>query len=246
MSRSVLESVEDIAVLKFTRSEKLNAFDYDSWRDFSLNLDKALKYRGLVITGEGKAFSAGDDIYAMYRLESYREAKKFFDMAYNVLEKMMHYPYPIVAAVNGLAVGGGAEILLGVDYVISVKDAWFWFPEARIGLYPPILISLGAFLFGIKKVKRLAIEMPRLSIEEALDLGIVDEVVENKDKLLETAVNKVRELNSIPSSSYMYIRNILANIVLPHLKQSIDTLARAVVTEEAKKWMELFIKSKEK
>lgn len=245
MSRSVLEINEDIAILRFTRGEKLNAFDYDSWRDFSLNIDKALKYKGLIITGEGRAFSTGDDIYAMYSLKNYGESKEFFDMLYNVIEKIMHYPHPIVAAVNGLAVGGGAEILLATDYVISVKDAWFWFPEVRIGLYPPILVSLGIFIFGVREVKRLAIEMPKISIEEALNLGLVDMVIENSDTLLKSAFIKVKELNKVPSSSYSHIRNILANTVLPYLKYSIDILAKTVVTEEAKKWMELFIKSKE-
>ncbi|WP_010917173.1 enoyl-CoA hydratase/isomerase family protein [Thermoplasma volcanium] len=246
MPRCVLEEVDDIAILKFTRSEKLNAFDFDSWREFSSNVDEASNYKGLIITGEGRAFSSGDDINAMYKFEDYAESKSFFKTLFDVLQKLMHYPHPIIAAVNGLAAGGGAEILLTLDYVVSVKDAWFWFPEARIGLYPPILTSLGVYVFGIKNVKKLAINMPRLTSEEALNLGLVDMIIEDKNKLTEIAVNKVRELNRVPTVSYTSMRKVLASIVLPHLKQSLDTLAETAVEEEAKRSMELFIKSRKK
>jgi len=246
MPRNRLDIVDNIAIITFTRSEKLNAFDYEAWREFNNSLKEALKYEGLILTGEGKAFSAGDDIYAMYDLKDYRESKEFFSMVYNVLEKIMYYPHPIVVAVNGLAAGGGAELLLGADYVITVKDAWFWFPEARIGLYPPLLIPLGIYLFGIKKTKRLAISMPRLTPEEALEIGLVDEIIEQEDKLIDIAIKRVKDLNTIPSNSYLYIRRVIANVVFPHIKESLEILSKAVVTDEARMWMEFFIKSKEK
>lgn len=244
MMRIKYEERDGIAIIKLSRSEKLNAFDYDMWIEFKNSVKKASRTRGIIITGEGRAFSAGDDIYAMYRFKDYRDAKRFFDVAYQAFKSTIIYSGPVVAALNGFAVGGGGEIILLVDYVISVKDAWIWYPESRIGLFPPLLSTIGIHVLGLKTVKKLMYLLPRLSADECLKLGLIDEIVEDKDDLINKAIEAVKKLLKIPSSAYIYSKRVIARQYSDIVKYALEELSKATLDEGAKELMKQFIEKK--
>lgn len=109
--------------------------------------------RAIVITGNGRAFSSGDDIGSMTSLNDQREAEDFFNALLYAVDGLIYTNKPVIGAVNGLAYGGGCEILLFMDVVISTRSARFSIPEGRLGLilrwhYPLDITRLDVQLHG--------------------------------------------------------------------------------------------------
>ncbi|MER7204054.1 enoyl-CoA hydratase [Streptomyces sp. CB01635] len=136
--------------------------------------------RCIVITGTGRFFIAGADIAVMRDLSAGNQAKmrRWIDVQ-RVIEQA---PKPVVAAINGHALGGGAELSLACDLRITSADATFGFPEIRLGLFPGAGGSQRLpRLVGPHLAKRLMIEGESLAPGRALELGLVDLVAEPAD-----------------------------------------------------------------
>lgn len=246
MQEPVLQRRERGALLiQLNRPDKLNAMNLRAWKLLAGALSEGCTgdYTAVILTGSGRAFSAGDDIYEMASFKSLDEARSFFNQLSSALDELALCSRPIIAAVNGIAAGGGAEILLLADIVIAARGSWLWFPEARIGLIPPILSTLGAYSIGSKRARYLAIAMPRISAEEAKNLGLVDLVVDPKD-LLETAFSLAEELGNLPPAAIRTIRRLTLQPILHHLHKALEELATLSVSEDAKKRMNTFIESR--
>ncbi len=242
----VLEEAGRIAVIRFNRPEKLNAMNLEMWGRLDKLVTSACdEYDAIVLTGSGRAFSAGDDIKAMLDLQSLEDAHNFFSVVAGAMEAIATCPKPVVAALNGIAAGGGAEMLLLTDYVIAAREAWISYPEILIGLLPPILLSLGPEIIGLKKTRQLALTGERLTAKEALKLGIVDEIVDKKE-LLDKAINKAKQLASAPTHATRTIKQLLYQRYQQILGEAVAELERLVIGEEAKKLMQLFLESRAK
>lgn len=136
--------------------------------------DKCL---GLIITGEGKAFVAGADISQMqpYKQE---EGRKYANFAQRVFDKVENLEKPVIAAVNGYALGGGCELSMACDIRIASDKAVFGQPEVNLGLMPcfggtqrlPRLVGMGV-------AKELIFTARNVRAEEAKALGLVNQVV---------------------------------------------------------------------
>ena len=242
----VLEEAGRIAVIRFNRPEKLNAMNLEMWGRLDKLVTSACdEYDAIVLTGSGRAFSAGDDIKAMLDLQSLEDAHNFFSVVAGAMEAIATCSKPVVAALNGIAAGGGAEMLLLTDYVIAAREAWISYPEILIGLLPPILLSLGPEIIGLKKTRQLALTGERLTAKEALKLGIVDEIVDKKE-LLDKAINKAKQLASAPTHATRTIKQLLYQRYQQILGEAVAELERLVIGEEAKKLMQLFLESRAK
>ncbi len=235
---------KDIFIAVMNRPDRLNAFNNELITRLREALDEAYGYAGLVITGEGRAFSAGDDIYEMYSIKTLEDAKKFFDNLTDLLRKVMWFPGPVVACLNGFAVGGGAELILLTDYNIAYHDVWLWYPEYRIGVYPPILLALGPLIFGLKETKKIAFTLKKLSADEAYKLGILDEIVERETDILNVGIKRAREMAGLGKKAYIHSRRILAMSYEERLLKVLSSLAEAIMDPEAKKLMRLFVEKK--
>ncbi len=243
MTEPVLSRVErGSLVIVLNRPERLNAFNLEAWRRLSSLLGEGCSsgYNAVVLTGSGRAFSSGDDIYEMYGFRSRGEAEAFFGELLGALEVMASCRRPLVAAVNGLAVGGGAEVLLLADVVVAARGSWFWFPESRIGLIPPLLSTVGALAFGPRRARYLALVAPRLSVEEARDMGLIDLVVE-PDRLLDTALGLGEELGSVPDGVVAGVRRLTMEPLLPLVREAVGVLVDLVVSPEARRLMGSFV-----
>ena len=133
--------------------------------------------RCLVITGTGKFFIAGADIAVMRDLSDANQAEMrgWIDVQ-RLLERA---PKPVIAAMNGHALGGGAELSLACDLRILSATASFGFPEIALGLFPGAGGSQRLpRLVGPHRAKRLMIDGTRLTAEQAMEYGLVDRVVE--------------------------------------------------------------------
>ncbi|MBO1330485.1 enoyl-CoA hydratase/isomerase family protein [Streptomyces sp. VRA16 Mangrove soil] len=132
--------------------------------------------RCIVITGTGRFFIAGADIAVMRDLSAGNQAK--MRRWIEVQRLIEQAPKPVVAAMNGHALGGGAELSLACDLRILSEEATFGFPEMSLGLFPGAGGSQRLpRLVGPHLAKRLMIEAERLAPQRALELGLVDVVV---------------------------------------------------------------------
>lgn len=183
MAESILFKIENnIAHIAFNRPEVFNSFN----REMALNLQEVLdsceknqEVRAIIITGSGKAFCAGQDLKEVTSSESNPGFKKILDEHYNpIITKIRNIKKPIVAAVNGVAAGAGANIALACDIVVAHEKVIFIQAFSLIGLIPD---SAGTFflprLIGFQKASALAMLGDKVSAEEAERLGMIYKVI---------------------------------------------------------------------
>ncbi|RJQ50379.1 MAG: enoyl-CoA hydratase/isomerase family protein [Desulfobacteraceae bacterium] len=135
----VFETGEGIATITFNRPKVLNALNSELLDEFSHALDEIAsdaRLNVLVLTGAGeKAFVAGADIKELSTLHAL-SAKMFSQKGHRIITKLQTLPIPVIAAVNGFALGGGTEIALACDFIYASENATFGQPEINLGLIP--------------------------------------------------------------------------------------------------------------
>jgi enoyl-CoA hydratase len=177
-----------ILQVKLSRPELHNAINASMWHELKelwqhLYVDSG-NIRCLILTGAGnKAFSAGADLKERNGLDTKTWLKQ-----HSVLEQsmraMMDCPLPIIAAINGLAYGGGLELVLACDFAYSVESAKFAFPEPKIGIIPGALgTQLLPRVCGIKIAKEICIGGKVLDAIEAKKYGLINKILPNHDEL---------------------------------------------------------------
>lgn len=174
------EKRHNYAMITMRRPEKLNALNEEMWKGLTEAFKKARMdddVRVAVITGEGRAFCAGDDISVMGSWKSFRDGVEFFEkVAMPLVEELANYDKPIISLVNGNAFGGGMELNMFFDIVIAIEDASFAIPEGLIGAIPPLAASFGYAIFG-RKIAHYALTGDVMDSQEAKELGLVDVIV---------------------------------------------------------------------
>ncbi|MGW4489511.1 enoyl-CoA hydratase/isomerase family protein [Amycolatopsis sp. NPDC004368] len=163
--------------------------------------------RCVVITGTGRFFVAGADIAVMRDLSAENQAKmrRWID----VQRSIELAGKPVIAAMNGHALGGGAELALACDLRILADDATFGFPEIKLGLFPGAGGSQRLpRLVGPHLAKRLMIEGARLSAQQALDLGLVDLVVPHRE-WTEAITEKAHEWAAKPTLAIGLLKRVV-------------------------------------
>ncbi|MBI4411859.1 MAG: enoyl-CoA hydratase/isomerase family protein [Deltaproteobacteria bacterium] len=137
------------------------------------------KTKGVIVTGTGdKAFVAGADIAAMQNM-TVLEAEHFVDLGHRCMRAIETCRAPVIAAVNGFALGGGLELALSCDFIYASSGAKLGLPEVNLGIFP----GFGGTqrlsrLIGKNKAKELIYTARLLSAQEAFDIGIVNKVCE--------------------------------------------------------------------
>ena len=184
---------EDVAVVTLARPDKLNALTTAMRRELAAifrYFGDGHSVRGIVVTGSGRAFSAGMDLREAADLPPgglIADLESFHDMTRAVLETRV----PVVGALNGIAVGGACELTLCFDARLGTPAAEYFLPENSLGLTISNASSvLLPRLAGPRAALRLVMESPRIGAQEALDLGLLDEIVD-PDGLIEAATGLV-------------------------------------------------------
>lgn len=131
----------------------------------------------LVITGAGRAFCAGVDV-ADHTAD---RVTMMLGVFHAVIERIRALPFPVVAAVNGAALGGGCELLLAADIVLARSGAKIGQPEIRLGVFPPVAAVLMPQLIGVQATMDLILSGRTLLAEEAHGLGLVSRVIPADD-----------------------------------------------------------------
>ncbi|RLF15728.1 MAG: hypothetical protein DRJ97_03045 [Thermoprotei archaeon] len=173
----------------------------------------------IVVTGAGKAFSAGADV-----ADHMPEKLDAFIKAFNgVFYAMWEVDKPIIAAVNGHALGGGCELVIACDMAIAASDALIGQPEITVGVYPPVAIPIMPQLIGRMKAFELILTGDRITGEEAAKIGLINRAVP-ADKLMD-AVNEL--VAKLKDKSPIVLR-----ITKKALKTAIDIAATKKAIEE--------------
>jgi 3-hydroxypropionyl-coenzyme A dehydratase len=176
-----LEPREEIAIIRINRPEALNAMNIDVIAELSRTIDIVGADDGikvLIITGVGeKSFCAGADIAYMVNIDPV-QAEKYASSAQGVLNKIENLQKPIIAAVNGFALGGGCELAMVCDIRIASSNAKLGQPEVTIGI-PPGWGGTQRLLriVGPAKAKELVFTGKMITAEEAERIGLLNKVV---------------------------------------------------------------------
>jgi enoyl-CoA hydratase len=179
----ILEHAEagKIAVLTVNRPQALNALNAATLDELANALARVAadaEVRVLLITGAGeKAFIAGADITAMQGMSAL-EAQAFSEKGQRVMQAIEALPVPVIALVNGYALGGGCELAMSCDWIIAAERAVFGQPEVNLGIPPGFGGTQRlARLVGRARALELVITGRQIKSDEALRLGLVNEVV---------------------------------------------------------------------
>jgi 3-hydroxypropionyl-coenzyme A dehydratase len=181
----------DIAILKINRPEALNAMNLDVIYELSRAIDLVSVDQGIkvvIITGSGeRSFCAGADISYMVDIDAVT-AEKYASSAQSVLNKIEKMEKPVIAAINGFALGGGCELALVCDLRIASENAKIGQPEVTIGIPPGWGGSQRlSRIIGPSKAKEMIFTGKMISAHEAASIGLVNQIVlltdEDKSKL---------------------------------------------------------------
>lgn len=179
-----------VGVLKVNRPKSLNALNPATLHDIAACLEGVCQdqaIRCLIITGEGdRAFIAGADISAMAAM-SVLEGKLFSALGLSVLRRLEELPIPVLAAVNGFALGGGTEVALACDLIIAADKARFGQPEINLGVIPGFGGTQRlARRIGLPRARELIYSGDVIDADTAFRYGLVNKVVPAADLMTET------------------------------------------------------------
>jgi enoyl-CoA hydratase/carnithine racemase len=172
------EPAPHVSRLTIDNPAKRNALDHDVL-DALADVLPRLQARCLLLTAEGKVFSAGYDIGALPQDDFARAAEAIVAHPFAAaIEALDAYPYPVLAAINGHAIGGGLELALSCDLRVCSADARMGMPPARLGLiYSHTGLRKFLDAIGAPRTRELFFTARNIGAEEALSWGLVGEVV---------------------------------------------------------------------
>lgn len=173
---------EAVARLRLNNPEKRNPLDHevlDALAAALVELDRGIDVRCVVITGTGRAFSAGYDIGAIPEASFERDAEALVAHPFHAaMEAVSAFPYPVIAALNGHCLGGGLELAVRCDLRICATGAKLGMPPAKLGLvYGHTGLERFIDVIGVARTKELFLTGRTVSAAHAGEIGLVNEVV---------------------------------------------------------------------
>ncbi len=222
MTRTVLYEERDaLGLITVNRPEVHNALSLamiGELRELCLRLRAEDRLRALVLTGSGQAsFLSGGDLREFQQLKTAEEALAMTSTMKEVTDMLADFPWPVIAAVNGLAVGGGCETAIACDFRIASETAKLGMRQIKLGVISgwgggPRLIHL----VGRSRALRLMLTGELLEAKEALAIGLVDEVVP-PERVVERALESGRAIAqgaSLAVRAYKRLANETARLPL--------------------------------
>jgi enoyl-CoA hydratase len=207
------QHLNNILTAIISRPNALNALNQELFQELDQIIDELYTnpdIRGLILTGDGeKAFVAGADIKELAVLTN-EEALQLSRKGQETFRKLQECPKPIIAAVNGFALGGGCELAMACHIRIATQNAKFGQPEINLGIIP----GYGGTqrltqLIGRGKALELMLTGETISALDALSLGLINHVVTDRDALMKMA-NQMME--SIVKKSPIAIAKIIQSV----------------------------------
>lgn len=225
MDPVIYQEQDLVAIIRINRPEKFNAFNRDTALMFQLMLDKAANdenIRCVVITGNGKAFSAGQDLGEVTGDMPF-DFTRILSEHYNpIIQKIRKMRKPVVAAVNGVAAGAGANIALCCDIVVAAQNASFIQAFSKIGLIPD---SAGTYflprLIGFQKASAISMLGDKVTAEEAERMGMIYKVL-STEGFEEAVLEIAKTLSEMPTTGLALTKDALNQSFDHSLEEQLD------------------------
>ncbi|TDO26602.1 enoyl-CoA hydratase-related protein [Sediminibacterium goheungense] len=251
MSSIVFHIEEGIAYLTLNRPDKLNSFNREMALLLQSKLDECAslhEVRAVYITGAGKGFCAGQDLAEVVDPNG-PGMQRILSEHYNpIITRLRNMPKPVIAAVNGVAAGAGANIALACDIVVATKSSSFIQAFSKIGLIPD---SGGTFilprLIGFQKASALMMLGDKITAEEAERLSMIYKVYEDED-FMASAKKIAATIAQMPTKALAYIKHALNHSITNDLEEQLsledDYQQKAAATEDFKEGVEAFLEKR--
>lgn len=251
MSSILFEIKNSICFITLNRPEKFNSFN----REMALSLQQRLKeadsnkeVRCVYITGAGKAFCAGQDLAEVVDPNGPGMDKILVEHFNPIVVLIRNLNKPVVAAVNGVAAGAGANIALCCDVVVAAESSSFIQVFSKIGLIPD---SSGTFflprLIGFQKASALMMLGDKVGATEAERIGMVYKVYAD-EAFAEESMKHASTLASMPTKALYFIKQALNNSLTQSLEQQLKTedefQQKAVVTKDFSEGVSAFLEKR--
>jgi len=244
----LFERTASCAILRLNRPEKLNALSnemFDALNEQLSQLEVDQQLRVLIITGQGqRAFCAGTDIAELTTLPP----TELSERGQRLSNRLENFPVPVIAAINGIAAGGGLELVLACHLRIASTQATFSLPETQLGLIP----GYGGTQrltreLGVGPAVEMMLTGKSLTSEEALELGLLNRVVPPSE-LLSEAIQLADEISKLsPLSIRACLKAVTKGLALPleeGLELETQLFASLFETEDAHEGLSAFLEKR--
>jgi len=237
------------------RPDRRNALSRQMMRDLAQALEdfhQERKVRAVILTGAGTSFCAGMDLVEMQEtsqqpdalLQWHNDAVQYRDL----LEIMLRFPKPIIAAINGPVVAGGAGLLLASDIFVAADSAKFGLPEPRRGIVAGIVAPLLAFRVGASHAANLLLTARMIDAPEALRVGVFQEVVK-QELVWARAQELAGEIAKSAPEAIQLTKRLLNETIGEHLGTLLSAgaadSATARTTDAAREGLAAFLEKRE-
>lgn len=213
----VVDFEQHIATITLNRPHKLNALS----KELLLELEECLeslranrrKMRGALLIGAGgRAFSAGGDVKEMLDMNE-RKGKALSKLAQKITLMIEQLDIPVIACVDGFALGGGCELAMACDFIYATKQSSFGQPETKIGMIPGFggCVRLTRLL-GPAKSKELIYTGKSLGANEALKIGLINQVFGSRNDLLNGAKDALNRVSQCSPNAVSLAKKVLGSI----------------------------------
>jgi len=246
----IIEKQYPIGIIKINRPESLNALNIETLgeiRDAVTSLNNEEDIKVLIFTGEGKAFIAGADIKQMKDMNE-NDAREFCNMGQKIFDIIEHLDKPVIAAVNGFALGGGCELAMACDIRIASENAKFGQPEVNLGIIPgfggtqrlPRLVGKGI-------AKELIFTGDLIDAQTALRIGLVNKIV-SAEKLLDETMIMAQKIASKGPIAVLIAKSVINRGMETDLAKGLsferEAFVQCVASGEAKEGMDAFVEKR--
>jgi len=202
---------ENYAVVTLNRPGELNALSRGMREELVScfqSLESMPTLKVVILTGGDFAFSSGGDIKEISALRE-AEVEIYFDSLHACLRQIIFFPRPVIAAVSGLAIGGGLNLAVSCDLIIASETAIFGHPELRFGMNP--LISPLQRRVGIAKAKEIALLGEPIPAHEALKIGLINRVA-SPERLMEEVEDMAKEISKRSAKAIEVLKKVSTTV----------------------------------
>ncbi|MDA8403837.1 MAG: enoyl-CoA hydratase-related protein [Desulfobacteraceae bacterium] len=247
----ILETDGPVATITLNRPKSLNALNTEVLNELfqaAEAVEADASVRVLILTGSGgKAFAAGADITELAELNTL-QGKAFAAGGHKTMRRFQTLPIPVIAAVNGFALGGGLELALSCDFIYASENAKFGLPEITLGLIP----GFGGTqrlsrIIGKNMAKEMIFTGKTITAAEALGLGIVNQVVP-AGELMESALKTARAIAAKGGVSLCMAKQAINQGMDVDLaagcQMEIDAFAICMASQDAKEGTHAFLEKR--
>jgi enoyl-CoA hydratase len=251
----LFEQKDEVGIITINREKKLNALSEQVLGELTQLLEeikdsnKDWGLKGLILTGAGeKAFIAGADIKEMTEMDL-ETAKKFGKLGQDLTLSIENMPIPVIAAVNGFALGGGCEMAMSCDFIYATEASIFGQPEVKLGLIPGFGGTQRlARIVGRNRAKEFIFTGENITAQRAYEMGLVTKLFTNKEELMAAAMKTINKMaKNSPMAIYhskMAVNKGVDIEVEKGLDSELNYFASSFATEDMKEGTLAFIEKR--